>query len=170
MLAVIRRAAGEDCDAIARVHVAGWQWGYRGLLPDAFLEGLSVAERAATWRKLLGAVESSTRVWLAEREGALLGFIATAPKDETTAEIGAFYLLEDAAGTGVGRALHQAALADLRGRGFGGAFLWVLDTNARARRFYEAAGWRPDGGAKSDPRDGFVLHELRYRIDLKSSS
>ena len=37
----------------------------------------------------------------------------------------------------------EAAMAEL---GFGSAMLWVLEDNARARAFYEAAGWRPDGG------------------------
>jgi RimJ/RimL family protein N-acetyltransferase len=44
--------------------------------------------------------------------------------------------------------------------------LWVLDSNARARRFYEAAGFRPDGAVKVDDSHGFVLRELRYRRQL----
>ena len=34
---------------IALVHVHGWQWGYRGLLPDAYLNGLSAQRRAEQW-------------------------------------------------------------------------------------------------------------------------
>ena len=32
--------------AVARVHVRSWQVGYRGLLPDAYLDGLRAEERA----------------------------------------------------------------------------------------------------------------------------
>jgi hypothetical protein len=41
-----------------------------------------------------------------------------------------------------------------------------LDSNSRARRLYELAGWQDDGGEKLDERDGFVLRELRYRRSL----
>jgi hypothetical protein len=40
-------------------------------------------------------------------------------------------------------------------------------SNVRARRFYEAAGWRPDGAAKIDDSRGFPLEEVRYRHDLR---
>jgi hypothetical protein len=39
----------------------------------------------------------------------------------------------------------------------------MLDSNNRARRFYEAGGWAADGAAKLDDRPGFMLHEVRYR-------
>jgi hypothetical protein len=34
--------------------------------------------------------------------------------------------------------------------------LWVLADNVRARRFYAAVGFRPDGVAKVDDRRGFL--------------
>jgi hypothetical protein len=49
---------------------------------------------------------------------------------------------------------------------FSTATLWVLDVNARARKFYEQAGWLIDGATKEDQRDGFTLHEVRYAMAL----
>jgi len=50
------------------------------------------------------------------------------------------------------------------------AILWVLESNRRARRFYEIAGWIPDGDAKTENRpDGIQLREVRYRIDLRQT-
>ncbi|WP_430787700.1 hypothetical protein [Actinoplanes sp. G11-F43] len=43
------------------------------------------------------------------------------------------------------------------------AILWVLESNARARRFYEAAGWVPDGAVKVDSSRGFPMREVRCR-------
>jgi hypothetical protein len=40
----IREATPADGDAVAAVNVASWQQGYRGLLPEEMLAGLSVAE------------------------------------------------------------------------------------------------------------------------------
>jgi hypothetical protein len=44
----------------------------------------------------------------------------------------------------------------------------VLDTNQRARRFYEAGGWHSDGTLKQEPWPdaGFTLSEVRYRRPL----
>jgi Acetyltransferase (GNAT) family. len=46
------------------------------------------------------------------------------------------------------------------------AILWVLESNQRARRFYEAAGWRADGGHKIDESYGFPMSLVRYRRRL----
>ena len=54
-------------------------------------------------------------------------------------ELAAIYLLPGAWGKGLGRELMSSALSALSDAGFGEATLWVLDTNSRARRFYEAA-------------------------------
>ena len=101
----------------------------------------------------------------------MVGFSETGPprdKDVVpgTAELFMIYLAEEAAGKGVGRALFAHAVDDLRAREFERAVLWVLDTNARARRFYEAAGWRPDGVTKTETRGNAELREVRYAIDL----
>jgi hypothetical protein len=64
----------------------------------------------------------------------------------------------------------DAALQGLAGAGFTAATLWVLESNARARRFYEACGWSADGTAKVDDSRGFPLSEVRYRRSLSSLS
>ena len=49
------------------------------------------------------------------------------------------------------------------------ATLWVLEDNPRARRFYELAGWRPDGARKADEWFEVSATEVRYRKRLRSS-
>ena len=61
------------------------------------------------------------------------------------AEVHAIYLLEEVQGTGVGRALLERVTEAMRANGYRHAVLWVFEANDRARRFYEAAGWSPDG-------------------------
>ena len=56
-----------------------------------------------------------------------------------------------------------ASLDALAQAGYRQATLWVLESNERARRFYEAAGWWPDGKVKTDCSLGFPLAEIRYR-------
>jgi len=60
----------------------------------------------------------------------------------------ALYVLPEAWGTGHADKLHEAAVAELRRTASGPARLWVLEGNARARRFYERHGWRADGTSR----------------------
>ncbi|RSS40539.1 GNAT family N-acetyltransferase, partial [Streptomyces sp. WAC08241] len=83
-----------------------------------------------------------------------------------TAELAALYALPEVWGTGVGRALLAATTGALVAAGFRSAALWVFAGNGRARRFYEAAGWRPDGEAVHEETGGVLVEELRYRRDL----
>lgn len=54
-----------------------------------------------------------------------------------------FYVLPEHWGTGAARELHEAAIAEQPD--CAELKLWVLEDNARARRFYERAGWRRNG-------------------------
>jgi len=83
-----------------------------------------------------------------------------------TGEVSLIYLEPQAVGKGIGRALFARAVTDLQQRGYAQAILWVLETNARARQFYEAAGWTADGASKTEEWPGLVLREVRYRKAL----
>ena len=155
---------------MARIHVRGWQHAYRGHLPASVLDSLSIERREEGWRgRLSGGPDHGA--FVAEREGRVVGFAQVGPpmdagEVEGTGQLYTIYVDPDQIGTGVGRALMGRAVAELRRRGFGSAYLWVLGSNDRARRFYERAGWRADGGAKVETMEGAELHEVRYRVDL----
>jgi GNAT superfamily N-acetyltransferase len=110
---------------------------------------------------------------VAEQDGQVVGFASTCPaRDDDldparTGEVSAIYLLREAWGRGLGRQLMTGALAALRGAGLGEAALWVLDSNTRARSFYAAGGWRPDGAVKQDQLTGITLNEVRYLRHLR---
>jgi L-amino acid N-acyltransferase YncA len=166
----IRSATVDDARAIAEIHVAGWQAFYRGLVPDDFLNSLSVDRREAAWLQQLAADAPAT-VWVTERDGVVIGFCATRPADDEdtrpgTAEIAAIYLRPDIVGTGVGRGLFAHAVDALRGQGFADAMLWVLASNARSRHFYEAAGWHFESEREDRWSERLTLRVARYRIKL----
>ena len=71
-------------------------------------------------------------------------------------------------GTGVGRTLLAAAQAELTRLGYTEAVLWVLPNNARARRFYEVAGWITDGIQRTSEVLGVAVPEVRYRRRLQT--
>jgi GNAT superfamily N-acetyltransferase len=168
----IRSATVSDVRAIARVHVDSWQAAYRGQIPEDYLQALSVDSRERVWRELIAdARPPREQILVALDEGSLVGFAGTCPSrdpDATPAvgELGSIYVAPEHWSRSVGRVLLEAALNALADAGFSTATLWVLDTNRRARRFYEAAGWTEEGMTKVDRRPTFTLTEVRYHLQL----
>jgi ribosomal protein S18 acetylase RimI-like enzyme len=171
----VRPADPEDAAEIAEVHVRSWQSRYQGLIPQDYLDGLDPAERIATWTRSLAETDWSHGGTLVVRDddARLVGFAHVRESRDTDAdarsvgEVWAIYLAPDAWGKGLGRELMVAALGRLAQAAYDQVTLWVLDTNARARRFYEAAGFQPDGAVKVDDSRGFRLREVRYRRPLR---
>jgi L-amino acid N-acyltransferase YncA len=168
----VRPAGPEDASGMAAVHVAGWRAAYPGLIAREAIEARTLAVREAQWRAAFaGPEERGPWMWVAEEEGRVAGFASAGPcrDQEPEPELGELYTLYlDPAfiGRGVGRALLERALAGLREHGFTEAVLWVLASNQRARRFYEAAGFRWDGGHRHEEEMGPQHRDLRYRRAL----
>ncbi len=167
----IRLATIDDARSIAELHIRSWQWAYKGLIPDSYLESLptTLEQRVERNQTRLASRGRDERMWVAEEQGRVVGYVDTGPSRDAdaasdTAEVYAIYLEPEASGKGIGRALLAHAVQDLRQRGYRQATLWVLESNARARRFYEAAGWLPDGAAKTEEMPGALLHEVRCRV------
>ena len=83
-------------------------------------------------------------------------------------ELFAIYLHPDVVERGIGKALMAKAEQFLCDESYLEATLWVLDTNTRARRFYESLDWQPDGATQDEPGLGYTLHEVRYRKRLRA--
>lgn len=77
----------------------------------------------------------------------------------------ALYVVPEQWGTGLAAALHDQALEVVRQLGSKGCNLWVLEDNARGRRFYEKRGWREDGRTRvvSFPPNPL---EIGYTLDF----
>jgi L-amino acid N-acyltransferase YncA len=167
----IRLATAADADGVAAVHVRSWQAAYRGHLPDNVLDGFSVDRRARFWRSFIGAGRSGEHVYVVVEQGTVCGFAhAGACRDSAaparTGEISSIYLAPEVWGTGLGRALMRTCVDRLVEDGHREAVLWVLVTNDRARRFYEAAGWACDNTCKTEEMSGTTVTETRYRRSL----
>jgi len=167
----IRPAQQRDAAAIALIHVRTWQAAYRGQLPDGFLKSLDteIEQRTARWERSIANAASRGQVQLVVEDGdRVVGFVTFGPSEDDPAEphVGEVYAIYVDPGhwdRGYGRDLFAAAVRGLTVAGFRAATLWVLATNARARRFYEAAGWVADGAKKTERRGDVELHEIRYR-------
>lgn len=71
---VVRQAELSDARQIAEVHVSAWQSAYGGLLPETFLDSLSVEKSELAWTAHLAAPSGQLLVF--ERKGRVRGFAA----------------------------------------------------------------------------------------------
>jgi ribosomal protein S18 acetylase RimI-like enzyme len=161
----VRWARLEDALALATVQIRSRREAYRGLLAQAHLDGLDPNERLLRWQEGLAAGEWPQRgTMVAERDGAIIGFATMSTGSPPEApEIHAIYVTPEAWGTGAGRLLMAEAVRRLAAAGCTEAILWVLESNERARRFYEKAGWHADGGRAPHDVGGEAHTVVRYR-------
>jgi ribosomal protein S18 acetylase RimI-like enzyme len=167
---MIRSATPVDARAIATIHVEAWRAAYRGIVPDEYLDSLSIDGRESASRQILLAADTST--WVAQESDAIVGWISAGPSRDTDAdmsagEIWAVYVAPERWGKGVGRSLCQQVEEQLRTQGCVAVTLWVLKDNERALKFYQSNGFFLDIGAtKEIERGGKTLSEVRFRKPL----
>ena len=141
------------------------------MMPDAFLDALSVHTRAARWKKHLAeGLGADRRLHVALDREAIVGMAGVGP-DRASLGCGELYMINvdpAAWGKGIGRALLEHATAALKDLGHTRAILWVVTKNDRARRMYEKAGWAHDGTVQDNEiAEGgisFKCSEARYGL------
>jgi ribosomal protein S18 acetylase RimI-like enzyme len=162
---MIRQARLEDAAELAMVHVTSWQEAYRGLIDQVFLDSLEVADRTEAWDRILR--QHRARVLVAEVDDGVIGFCTVGQSsDEGWGEVFSIYLSPDHWGRGVGRRLLASGEQDLSAAGEKRALLWVLDTNRRARCFYERQGWMLAKPIRLEKFGQFDVTEVRYEKSL----
>ncbi|WP_405649698.1 GNAT family N-acetyltransferase [Streptomyces sp. NBC_00019] len=167
----VREMTLADCDRVAEIRVRGWQSAYRGLMPQSYLDALSVTEDAERRRERFRQSDGSVVNLVAEQDGELLGWAAHGPyrEDEVRtadAELYALYVDPGRYGASIGHALLQESVRRCTAAGHDRMYLWVLKGNTRARAFYERAGFRPDGTEEPFEVDGVPVPEVRYTRSL----
>ena len=146
----LRRATACDADPIASVYWAS----FRQL---TFLPMLHTAEENRWF--IANVILNECEVTVAEDETGIVALLAL--KGE---EIRLLYTRPDRIGMGAGWQLVEAAKAS----GIGALELWCFQANERARRFYEARGFRAirfTDGAQNEER----MPDIRYRWEIPAT-
>lgn len=143
---------------------------YRGHIPDAVLDTLSVQKREQKWQDLL---DNNIKVLVIEHDNNIIGFASLCPShDKDTdpkiyGEISAIYLHPDVWYQGLGKKLCTIAISELEKMGFSEVIVWILKENDQARKFYEAMDFNETGHSKLEPYNQDVaLNEVRYRKNI----
>lgn len=147
----IRRARPADAQAIGEIHAAVWRSTYAGILPDAYLAGLSAQRLAGFYQRAVLDRREGHAVFVAVAGGleapdgaTVVGFASGGRARRpgiAEGEVETLYLLEDWRERGAGRRLMRAMGAHLRAVGCRSAMLWVLTDNP-TRWFYRHLGGR----------------------------
>ena len=140
----LRRATTPDADAVANVYSTSFR-----LL--AFLPMLHTEEEDR--RFIENVILATCEVRVAETDGAIISFLARQQQEIRLLHTHPAYL-----GMGAGTRLVEAAKAS----GVAALELWSFQANTRARRFYEARGFRPvrfTNGENNEEK----MPDVRYR-------
>ena len=158
----IRDAREEDAEAFVRAYEASWDAMAVPLVGRKLSDLASLEDRVESFHSGLEQRSEDARLLVAEEDEAIVG-VATCVRDDETCELRSLYVVPGAWGTGVAERLMTSALDAMRERGATEAVLWVVESNGRARRFYEREGWTPNGETRASPLGPL---EVRYRRAL----
>lgn len=150
----------DDRAAVSRVYEESWKYAYRGILPDAYLDSLPTGQ----WADRIDTPGRRNLILVDGERVAGTSSISPSrfPEWADWGEIISIYLLPEYLDKGYGGPLLTAAVNGLREWGYSRIFLWVLEENARARRFYEKHGFRSGGVYLENAIGGKPLREVQY--------
>lgn len=153
----IRTAHAGEAELLLEIQRASAVAGFAHVFPpDEYpFPGEAVLER---WQRALADPDED--VVVAELDARAVGLSAVRPE-----WLDALYVIPPFWGTGVGGRLHDHALAWMRKLGCKRSHLWVLEENARARRFYENRGWRLNGETRVVPFPPYPI-DVGYTREL----
>lgn len=158
-------AKPSDAEAIALLHTRSWRQNNRGAFSDPFLDGELPGERLRVWRERLDRPPENQFVQLAVRGAKLCGFVCVygAHDPRWGSFVDNLHVASDVKRNGIGASLMRQAGAWLALRYPDlGVYLWVLETNSSARRFYERLGAQNAGVTTMETHGGAVVRSCRY--------
>lgn len=151
----------DDRNELSHVYEESWKAAYKNIIPAACLQNIPKGR----WAAFPDGKEMHTLVMT--EHGKIIGTSSYSrsrrPDMEDFGEIVSVYLLPAYAGRGYGKQLLKAAVDHLEAMGFKKIFLWVLEKNENARRFYEKCGFQCAGIFLDDVIGGKKLREIQYR-------
>jgi GNAT superfamily N-acetyltransferase len=173
----VRPARPAEAADVARVQVIAWRTAYRSLLPAEVLDDWDEDAAAQTWRTAITAPPTPGHGVLVALEGdRVVGFAAYGPAEligddrpdpaGPTTEVSQLLVEPRWGRRGHGSRL-LAAVADLaHASGVARLQVWLPENDRVSARFFESAGWAPDGWARTLDTGAGPLREVRWHTML----
>lgn len=162
----------EHFEAMSLIHALGWRDTYAGYVPDDYMAREITDDR---WVKFFREDYETGRCHglLLYRDSTPVGCINYGPARnqepgcEGWGEIISFYTHPSERGKGYGGLLMEEALQRLKASGSISAYVYVLQENEKARRFYAAHGFSWDGTHTDIPfPPDSICVDLRYTREI----
>lgn len=155
----------DDLNDVSRVYAQSWKTAYRGIVPQDYLDDIQDNRWSSYLRNDVGRLLLAT-------DGAQIVGAATyhAARDSDYAgwgEIISLYVLPAYYRRGLGTGLISAAIDALHTAGYANVYLWVLEDNTSARKFYEKKGFHFSGDILIAEIGGKSLRECRYVLSAE---
>jgi ribosomal protein S18 acetylase RimI-like enzyme len=154
-VARLRPATIGDTTAMAGLFIDAWRRCYAGIVAAEVLDRLD-RQQVTGWLARLVGEPGRGHTDLAVAGDRIAGFVRYGIDAEQpdSGQVYGLYVHPDTAGRGIGRQLLDHATGWLAGQGCRHVSLYVFERNARARRLYERAGFRPGGGRRVEEQYG----------------
>lgn len=160
----IRAANPADAEAVAALHVEGWQE-FRSFVPTHVMAARTLLSRTAEWLVRLSSADPGTWTALAERESEVVGFIHCALLEQpilgARSEIKYLYTTARLRRQGIGRALLASAARWLAERGGEPISLYSLGPNSFRAAYSYLGGTIV--GERPTRWDDTIIPETCYR-------
>ena len=139
-----REATVADALAVAKVHVQSWRESFAGIVPQTFLDKMSVENRARAFETSF-AFDSYKMFVVETQENYIVGFADFGKirdnQSKFEAELYAIYLLSDVQRKGIGGKLFDLGVKYLVANNMNSLSLTALEASPY-KRFYEKMGGR----------------------------
>lgn len=139
---MVRKATKKDISRIAEIIVFGKRVAYRTMFQNDEVS-FNEIQVIPLWEEYKDNLEKMEHMLVFD-DGIVKGVINCNPAGDEV-EICEFYVEPFFKGQGIGRELIQNVIAEAKTTQKKRIFLWVLEENGSARRFYEANGFRASG-------------------------
>ena len=136
----IREANAEDMELIANLYVMNWKKTYVGLLPDNFLNGLTVNDGINKWQEYL--TKEKHRIFVAYENENFWGFSACKEDEElkNCLYLDSLHVSESSRGKGVGTKLINTVGSYAYIKGYEHMSICIVKGNDNAKNIYERLG------------------------------
>jgi ribosomal protein S18 acetylase RimI-like enzyme len=132
------------------------------------LDGTFEAYVAATLAEFVRSRTDRDRLWIAEREGRIVGCIAIVGTSETEAQLRWFFVDPFARRKGLGKRLLREALAFCVRSGYVSVFLWTANLLEAAGHLYRSLGFTKVEEKPGKPW-GVAVVEEKYLLHFEST-
>jgi RimJ/RimL family protein N-acetyltransferase len=159
----------EDVDTLALINSKSALQGYKGIIPDDYLKDKFSYERLRErlYKELNEGTTTSCIIYKDDIPVGMQTFARDDDKerDDSEIDIWRIYLLPEYWGQNIGKEFIDWGVKELKRKGYKKVALWVVEENARARKFYEKSGFTHDGEIRII-NVGREIKEYRYIKNL----